>query len=117
MNQATVVRVGELILLTAAAAAELSAIIGVATHVWFPQAKRHAGRPARRVTPFEQRLHNGRAIRAAAFLMFIAGAVISLLDRLDDPLTVRSVFWTLGATGAFVSWTILDRRRWEIGVT
>jgi hypothetical protein len=49
--------------------------------------------------------------------MFIGGAVVSLLDRFDEPLTVRGVFWTLGATGAFVSWTILDRRRWEIGVT
>jgi hypothetical protein len=111
------IRLGELSLLIIAAIAELSAFASIARHMWWPLVRRRVGRPDRKVTAFAQRSHNGRAIRCAAFVMFITGAVISLIERFSEPITVRSVFWTAGATLAFISWTLLDRRRWEMGVT
>lgn len=111
------IRVAEIGLMTVTAIAEISVVVGVARHMWLPDTLRRYGRPGRKITGFERRLHNGRAIRALALLLLLVGDIYSLVASLDDPVTVRSVFWTLGTTCAFVSWTLLDRRRWEVGVT
>lgn len=74
-------------------------------------------RRARRVTAFEQRIHGGRGVRILALLSFMAGAVQSTIEHWTEPLSVRSLFWIVGSTLTFIAWNLLDRRRWEIGVT
>jgi hypothetical protein len=111
------IRMGELLLMAVTGIAEASVIVGVARHMWLPVMCRRVGRPSRKVTSFEWRLHNGRAIRALAVILFMAGAAQTLIVHFDESLTIRSTLWIAATSLAFISWTLLDRRRWEVGVT
>jgi hypothetical protein len=71
----------------------------------------------RRVTAFERRLHTARAIRQASILCFVAGAAHSAVTNFDAPLSFRAFAWVFGCLFAFVAWSALDRRRWEVGLT
>lgn len=71
----------------------------------------------RRVTRFERRIHVGRALRQISILWFAAGATHSALTNFDSSLSFRSLAWVFGCFFAFLAWTMLDRRRWDVGLT